>query len=137
MDSAIQTEFNSYLIYKATVEDCKIEIEALDDIAVSPISYTERVSSSKISDPTAQSCYIEKERQYINYERKMKYAQKHINKMENSLRLLSELEREVIVLNYMTSPVLSKNQINDRVNLSRSAVFKIRNKALRTVQICF
>jgi len=137
MNSAIQTEFNSYLIYKATVEDCRIEIEALEDIAVSPISYTERVSSSKISDPTTQSCYIGKESLYVNYERKMKYAQKHIDKMENSLRLLSEMEKDVIMLNYMTSPTLSKQQIERRVNLSRSAAYKIRIKALKTVQICF
>lgn len=137
MECNIEMEFNNYLQYVVEVEDCKIEIAALkEDATINPIAYEERATSNKISNPTMDKMF-NKEAELRNYTYKLKEAQKKIDKMDNAVRILSDLEREVIKLNYCHSPKLNKKQIQIKLFLSSVSVYRIRCKALKKMEVCF
>lgn len=134
MNSYKETEqlLDSYVEMNVEIENSILEIKEIEaDNDINSISFNEKSSkTNKINK--------EIENKVVNKEDRIKYYQYIINKnkaiiekIENSTKVLTQLEKDVIELKYFHNPILNRKEISIKIQLTTAAIDKIKIRAIQ------
>ena len=127
-----RTILNSYLIYKNRSEIKALEIEEVKN------NYD--VTGMAMGEKTGQTFKINKELEdrIVNKDDKIKKLEKarkayeiNFKKIEKAVAVLKEFEKDVIVLKYMTSPVMQWRDIARQLGFTRIACQRAEDRAVK------
>lgn len=134
MDLYKKTEqlLNSYIEMEVEIENSLLEIgEIRNDNDIRAINFNEKSSKTNKVNKDVENRVVNKEDRinyYLNIINKNKTI---IKKIENSTKVLTQLEKDVIELKYFHDPILSRKEISRKIQLTPAAIDKIKIRAIQ------
>ncbi|WMJ81959.1 siderophore-interacting protein [Clostridium sp. MB40-C1] len=127
----VQIMLNSYILWVNDVKNLELEIEALkNDYDLRGIQYQEKTGATNKINKEIEDRINSKEDKIKVYEKQKRFNEINIEKINNAVEILSEFEKTVIELKYLTSPTLSWKGIAYKVNSGTSTCRQAKIRAI-------
>jgi DNA-directed RNA polymerase specialized sigma subunit len=122
---------NSYLIYKNDIKNIELEIEELENnYDLSGISLEEKTAPTNKISNAIESRAIAKPERISKLQNLKRSHEIKCEKIENSIEILKEFEKQVIELKYMTPPVMTWFNVSNKLRFSISACKQAEDRAI-------
>ncbi|WP_291563690.1 MULTISPECIES: siderophore-interacting protein [unclassified Clostridium] len=123
---------NSYVEMKVEIENSILEIgEIRRDNDIKSINFNEKSSKTNKVNKEVENRVVNKEDRISYYLYIIDRNETIIKKIENSTKVLSQLEKDVIELKYFHNPILSRKEISRKIQLTPAAIDKIKIRAIQ------
>ncbi|MFX0547928.1 siderophore-interacting protein [Hathewaya histolytica] len=122
---------NSYLINKNCAEIKELEIqEVKSNYGITGVSIGERTGKTNKVSREIEDRIVNKDYRIQQLERMKLSYEFQYKKVEKAVDILKEFEKDVIVLKYMTSPVMQWRDVSMKLGFSKIACQRAEDRAI-------
>ncbi|MBU3193484.1 siderophore-interacting protein [Clostridium algidicarnis] len=123
---------NSYVAMKVEIENSMLEIREIEaDNDIKSINLDEKSSKTNRVNKEVENKVINKPDRIRYYNYIINKNEVIIEKIENSTKVLTQLEKDVIELKYFNNPILNRKDISSKIQLTPAAIDKIKIRAIQ------
>ena len=125
---------NNYNIIKAKIENIKIELNNIDIEDLRAIDYSEdKISNTNAFNSSVENTIIKAEKEKERLEKELIHCCNTINKIDNALTTLKDIELKIIKMRYIDKNNNSWYNISKSVNLDKANCMSWRSKAINKI----
>lgn len=124
----------SYNSLKVKIKNLKLDLENIEFEDLQAIQYDhDKLSETNAFSSSVENNVISKDKQVEIINRKIRYYQNTINKIDNALESLSDKERKLVEMRYLRSEPCSWVYIATEMQLDVTSCHNHRNKTINKI----
>lgn len=130
----VKTILNSYLIDKKHAEIKALEIEEVkNNYDITGMTFGEKTGQTFKINKEVENRVVNKPDKIKELEQAKRFYEINCEKVEKAVEILKEFEKDVIVLKYMTSPVMQWRDISRKLGFTVSACQRAEDRAIKKI----
>lgn len=123
---------NSYVEMRVEIENSILEIREIEaDNDIKSINLDEKSSKTNRVNKEVENKVINKSDRIRYYNYIINKNEVIIEKIENSTKVLTQLEKDVVELKYFNNPILNRKEISSKIQLTPAAIDKIKIRSIQ------
>lgn len=123
---------NSYVEMSVEIENSILEIREIEaDNDIKSINLDEKSSKTNRVNKEVENKVINKSDRIRYYNYIINKNEVIIEKIENSTKVLTQLEKDVVELKYFNNPILNRKEISSKIQLTPAAIDKIKIRSIQ------
>lgn len=124
----------SYNSLKVKVKNLKLDLENIEFDDLQAVQYDQdKLSDTNAFSSSVENNVISKDKQVEIINRKIRYYQNTINKIDNALESLSDNERKLVEMRYLRSEPCAWTYIATEMQLDVTSCHNHRNKTINKI----
>lgn len=124
----------SYNTLKVKIKNLKLDLENIEFEDLQAVQYDhDKLSETNAFNSSVENNVINKEKQIQIINKKIRYYQNTINKIDNVLESLSDNDRKLVELRYLRSEPCTWQYIASKIQLDVTNCYKKRNNIIKKI----